>query len=177
MLDPSIDPRTVTERAILFLHGFTNSPQQFAALGEQFFRLGYNVFIPRLPRHGLSDRLTRDLKNLTEQELLQFGETMLDLTLGLGQHVAVSGLSLGGLLAAWIGQHRAEVAVAAPIAPEFGLAAVPGTCCDRSARSSAPFPISIFGGTADQSQQPSSYPFAYPDFPRTAWPRWCGCRF
>jgi len=46
-----------TERALVLLHGFTNCPAQFDALGRQWFERGWNVLIPRYPRHGYSDRL------------------------------------------------------------------------------------------------------------------------
>src|ERR1019366_2135927 len=37
-----------TERALLLLHGFTNCPQQFDALGKRFHDDGWNVLIPRM---------------------------------------------------------------------------------------------------------------------------------
>ena len=45
------------ENALVLLHGFTNCPQQFDALGRRFFERGWNVVIPRYPRHGYTDRL------------------------------------------------------------------------------------------------------------------------
>ena len=44
-----------TENVIVFLHGFTSCPDQFSQLGQEYFEKGYNVFIPRLPRHGIKD--------------------------------------------------------------------------------------------------------------------------
>ena len=41
------------DNVIVFIHGFTSCPDQFATLGEEYFNQGYNVFIPRQPRHGL----------------------------------------------------------------------------------------------------------------------------
>src|SRR5262245_57763279 len=54
-----------TSRVILFFHGYSSSPQQFRALGEELFRIGFNVMIPRLPHHGIADR---KLTNLSEIE-------------------------------------------------------------------------------------------------------------
>src|SRR5205814_6201609 len=47
-----------TPRAVAFMHGITSTPVQFHDLGALFFAHGYNVFIPCMPRHVYSDRLT-----------------------------------------------------------------------------------------------------------------------
>src|SRR3984893_4240787 len=59
-----------TERAVVFFHGYTNCPQQFSELGHIFYDMGYNVFIPRLPRHGMADR---KVENLSPLKACQFG--------------------------------------------------------------------------------------------------------
>ncbi|HJX21342.1 MAG TPA: hypothetical protein VJ454_10165, partial [Steroidobacteraceae bacterium] len=59
-----------TERSLVLLHGFTNCPQQFDALGKQFFEMGWNVLIPRYPRHGYNDRLTNSIAELRLEHLL-----------------------------------------------------------------------------------------------------------
>ena len=48
-------------RAVVLLHGLTNCPEQFRALGERLYERGANVYIPRLPEHGLADRMTTAL--------------------------------------------------------------------------------------------------------------------
>ena len=105
------------ERAIVFLHGFTNCPRQWVPLGQVFFDAGYNVFIPRMPHHGLRDRLTTALTHITAEEIIRWTDEMLDLARGLGERVVVAGLSLGGALALWAAQTRADVALAVAIAP------------------------------------------------------------
>jgi carboxylesterase len=42
-----------TPWALVFLHGFTNCPEQFCQLGRRFFDLGHNIYVPRQPFHGL----------------------------------------------------------------------------------------------------------------------------
>ncbi|TMF26718.1 MAG: alpha/beta hydrolase, partial [Chloroflexi bacterium] len=51
---PNVNPQCHTrlythglrrENALVLLHGFTNCPQQFDALGRQFFEHGWNVVI------------------------------------------------------------------------------------------------------------------------------------
>ena len=58
-----------TEHVIVLMHGFTNCPEQFNELGRQHFDAGNNVLIPRMPYHGLSDRLTDVLVNITAENL------------------------------------------------------------------------------------------------------------
>ena len=57
------------ERAIVFYHGFTSCPEQFRELGQRFFDLGYNVYVPLAPYHGLTDRFGTALENLTAADL------------------------------------------------------------------------------------------------------------
>jgi carboxylesterase len=47
------------DRAIILVHGYTNCPQQFHALGQRFYDAGYNVLIAPLPHHGLANTTTR----------------------------------------------------------------------------------------------------------------------
>jgi carboxylesterase len=116
-----------TERAVVFFHGFTNCPEQFRELGHIFYGLGYNVLIPRLPRHGMADRKVENLSPLKAEELRDCADITVDIACGLGQKVYVAGLSAGGTLAAWIAQNRNEVTRAVLIAPALGLTRREGT--------------------------------------------------
>ncbi len=110
-----------TERAVVFFHGYTNCPQQFRQLGELFYQMGYNVLIPRLPRHGVADRKVENLSPLKAEELRDCADAGVDIAAGLGQKVFVAGLSAGGTLAAWIAQNRSDVTRVVLIAPALGL--------------------------------------------------------
>ena len=44
-----------TEKAIILIHGLTDSPFFMEAIGECFYQWGYNVFIPLLAGHGLTE--------------------------------------------------------------------------------------------------------------------------
>ncbi len=122
-----------TARAFLLLHGLTASPLQFEAFGRLLFERGSNVFIPRLPRHGLADRLTTELEDLTAEELRAFADESAAFAATLGERLVVVGFSLGGLLSAWIGQHVA-VERATCIAPFLGVAWIPRALTARAAR-------------------------------------------
>jgi pimeloyl-ACP methyl ester carboxylesterase len=110
-----------TERVIILMHGITNCPQQFVELAPRFFELGYNVLIPRMPRNGHADTNTDALKYLTAIELRDCSTTMVDIARGLGEHVTYLGLSVGGVMAAWVAQYRADVNKAVLIAPSFTI--------------------------------------------------------
>ncbi|MEP6494200.1 MAG: alpha/beta fold hydrolase [bacterium] len=114
-----------TARAVVLLHGFTDSPRQFAALAESLYARGDNVFVPRLPHHAERARNVGDLARLTAPELSRAGDAAVDIAAGLGDSVIVVGLSVGGTMAAWAGEHRSEVRRAVIIAPPFEATHVP----------------------------------------------------
>jgi carboxylesterase len=105
------------ERAIIFIHGLTSCPAQFAQLGQRFFDLGYNVFLPRMPHHGYANRLTKELAKLRAADLAAFADEVTDIAQGLGRKVYVMGLSVGGAVASWIAQHRGDVERAMLVSP------------------------------------------------------------
>lgn len=114
-----------TERAILLLHGYTNNPRQYRILSREFFERGYNVFIPRFPGHGLKDLMTTALQDQTESSLLSFTNAAVDMAQGLGDQVTVMGFSMGGVLALWLAQHRADIALACSVSPALAFHAIP----------------------------------------------------
>jgi len=114
-----------TERAILFFHGYTTCPEQFAELGQIFFEKGYNVFVPCMPRHGRKDRLTNEQKYLTAEELAEYGDRSLDIARGLGKRVTAFGISGGGTIVSWLAQNRADLDVAVPLAPFLRMYVLP----------------------------------------------------
>ena len=113
------------ERAIVFVHGYTNCPQQFNELGQQFYDLGYNVLIVPAPHHGLADRMTADHAQLTAEELAAYADEVVDVAQGLGEHVSLAGISMGGVATAWAAQHRSDLDLAVLISPAFGFKMIP----------------------------------------------------
>ncbi len=123
--DPAILPAALprlyvhdkpVQHAVVLFHGFTNCPQQFDELARRLYERGCNVYVPRIPRHGLKDRLTRDLANVTVDELAAAATVAFQLTRPLGATVSALGLSLGGTMAMWLAQTQ-PVDLAVPIAP------------------------------------------------------------
>ena len=121
---PGAAPRR-TARVYLCFHGLTNSPQQYVPLAARLLAQGdSSVFVPRLPRHGYADRMTTTLAALTEAELVAATAAAVDAAAGLADEVVVTGISMGGVLAAWAAQHR-PVARVVVVAPAIGLPYVP----------------------------------------------------
>ena len=112
-------------KAIVFFHGGTNSPRQFEALGKIFYEKGYNVLIPRIPHHGLKDRMTEDYAKLTALELTQLSDESMDIAQGLGEHISVAGLSMGANMASWLAQNRSDIDCAVIISPFWGWKELP----------------------------------------------------
>lgn len=115
-----------TARAVVLLHGLTNCPEQFRLLGERLHERGANVYLPRMLGHGLTDRMSPAQARLDAPWLCRATDEAVDIARGLGDEVVVAGLSVGGTMAAWAAQQRADVTRAVAIAPLLGLAAAPG---------------------------------------------------
>jgi dienelactone hydrolase len=128
-----------TAKAFVLIHGLTASPPQVAALALRLHERGANVFIPRLPRHGLRDRMSASLGELQAAELEAFADEIAAIGAGLGERRTVAGFSVGGLLCAWIAQrHAFERAVA--IAPFFGTRWIPHRFAPNVARATLALP-------------------------------------
>src|SRR5690349_5492153 len=114
------------ERALVLLHGFTNCPQQFDALGRSFFERGWNVLIPRYPRHGYTDRLNTAIAELRAADLVAVANRAAAIGAGLGERLTVVGLSLGAILTGLLAQNHDGIDRAVLIAPMLGLRPIPG---------------------------------------------------
>lgn len=114
-----------TDTVVVFLHGFTSCPEQFNALGEEYFDRGYNVYIPRAPRHGIDNRRGEPLKGLTAEEMAEFAHQTVDIAQGLGDRVIIAGLSAGGAMTTYLSQERGDMDTAALISPFLGIRFIP----------------------------------------------------
>lgn len=153
-----------TERAIVFFHGYTNSPAQFRKLGEALHAQGYNVLIPRLPHHGLSDRLTADHALLTAAELTGLADEAVDIALGLGEQVTVAGLSMGGVMAAWVAQERPEPVRVALIAPGLGVRPLPARLTRAATHMMLRMPNIFLWWDPVLREKAPGPPYAYPRY-------------
>jgi alpha-beta hydrolase superfamily lysophospholipase len=155
-----------TPRAYVLLHGLTASPMQFAQFGRLLHERGANVMIPRLPRHGLNDRLTRALAGLTGDELTAAAREAVEAGRGLGERVTIVGFSAGGLMSAWIAQHLA-VDRSISIAPFFGLAWLPTRLAPLVSRLTLRLPNRFFWWNPIERERKYP-PHGYPRYPTHA---------
>jgi alpha/beta hydrolase family protein len=123
-----------TERALVLLHGFTNCPRQFDDVGKDFFSRGWNVLIPRYPRHGYTNRLNTAIAELRADHLVAAANRSVDAGFGLGARLTVAGLSLGAALAGYMAQTREGIDRTVMIAPMFGLKPIPGPLLSAASR-------------------------------------------
>lgn len=106
-----------TETCVVIFHGYTSVPRQFRLIAQGYRDAGCNVWVPRLPYHGNTDRLTEDFSKLTATGLRDFADDQIDIASGLGENVVVIGFSGGGSLATWSAVERDEVAQTILISP------------------------------------------------------------
>jgi len=152
-----------TARAILCLHGYTDSTQQFYALGDLMFQRGYNVFVPRAPHHGYRDRMSAAHGALTIAELQTWANDALDLALGLGEKITVMGLSMGGVMATWLAETRAELDQAILLSPAYGTSAIPPRVTRTAARAVNHLP-NLFIWWDPRVRAETGIAYAYPRF-------------
>ena len=113
-----------TRRAIVLLHGLTDSPRQFEAFAYLVHADGNNVYVPRLPQHGLRGKSVGVLSSLTAAELIGVADSVVNEARGLGDSIVVVGLSMGGTIGAWIAQQR-QVSRVVLIAPAIEPGRIP----------------------------------------------------
>ena len=173
--DPSILPAALprlyvhgapVRHAVVLFHGFTNCPQQFDELARRYHARGCNVYVPRLPHHGLKDRLTRDLANVTVDELADFATSAFELTRPLGAAVSAVGLSLGATMALWLAQTQ-PVGLAVPIAPFLIPYPLPPSVGQPAMRLLATLPSMYFWWDYHVKEKCLPH-YAYPGYPTRA---------
>ena len=153
-----------TEQVIVFFHGYTACPDQFLTLGTLFFERGYNVLIPRMPYHGLIDRLTPAHAKLKAEALVTLADQTLDMAQGLGERVNVMGLSMGGVLTSWVAQQRGDVERAMIISPALAFQSLPYRWTRLMMWGALIRPNYFVGGDPNAGANSPVPPYLYPHF-------------
>ena len=154
-------------RAIVLLHGFTSCPAMWRVLAPDFYDRGYNVITVRLPHHGLQNRLTDDLQQLSAGELIRAGDEAVDIASGFGDEVVVAGISAGGVLTAWLAENRG-IAEAVVINPALTAPHAPGFAALPIANALTTAPNQFLWWNSDTKAAIQGPPYAYPRFPTHA---------
>jgi len=111
--------------AVVLLHGLTASPPSWRGLAAALVARGRTVVVPRLLFHGYANRMTRALRHLRPEVLIDDVRGIVDRVADLDEEVTVAGHSLGATLAIGIAHHAPEVARIVPVAPFMGIVGVP----------------------------------------------------
>jgi pimeloyl-ACP methyl ester carboxylesterase len=100
-----------TKGVAILLHGLDDGPTQWNAMMQSIYDLGYDVFVPNLPGHGLlNPDGTANLSFMPTAENFKdwtrFEDRLFDLARSSGR-VSVVGLSAGGLLTLQLAERHA----------------------------------------------------------------------
>jgi esterase/lipase len=83
---------------IVLFHGFTNCPKQYDILTEELNQKGFDVYAPRIQKHGLQ-RINDRLEKLKTSELLETIQNSMNIAFSLSKNVSVAGISGGSIMA------------------------------------------------------------------------------
>jgi carboxylesterase len=78
-----------------------------------------------MPYCGLADRMNTEQAKMRAEDFMRYGDEVVDIARGLGDHITMAGISGGGLVTAWVAQKREEVDRAVLISPGLGIKAIP----------------------------------------------------
>ena len=153
-----------TERAVVLFHGFTNCPAQYALFAQRLHARGCNVLVPRLPEHGDVNRMTTRLERMTADQVCALAMEAIDAARGLGRRLVVHGISLGGVLTAWLATRRGDIDRCVALSPAFGIDHIW-------------FPFSVYAAGWMRAMPPSRYAWWDPRLkeaitPSHAYPRY-----
>ena len=154
------------DRVVVLFHGFTNCPAQWSEFAESLAADGWSVVIPRMPGHGLTN--DERLAEVTAEELADAIQRSVGIAGGLGERVAVAGLSSGGVFAAWAGT-TTDVDLVVSIAPAFTLASAPGWASGVIERSARVLPNMWLWWDGDMQAEMEGPEYAYKRFPTRAY--------
>jgi carboxylesterase len=115
---PSALPRDV---AVMVIHGFTATPYSVQYLADKLADRGHPVSAPTLPGHGGQPT---DLDAIRWQDWADAINVEFERLARQHQHVAVTGQSLGGLLALHLAAKRDDVAAVVSLAAPLWLEGV-----------------------------------------------------
>ncbi len=96
------------EKAIVLVHGLSDSPYFMTAIGDYFFKdLGYNVYMPLLHCHGL-----KEPKGMEDVELEEWKANVsfaIKSAASQSEQISVGGLSTGGTLSFYMAATKPKI--------------------------------------------------------------------
>lgn len=105
---PRIMEHNEATKAIVLVHGLTDSPYFMTAIGNYFFsELGYNVYLPLLHFHGLKEPKGMEGVSLNEWKANVY--FAINIAASKVNNVAIGGLSTGGTLSFYAAVNNKKV--------------------------------------------------------------------
>ncbi|SMO81907.1 hypothetical protein SAMN06265379_108145 [Saccharicrinis carchari] len=93
---PRIMEHNSTDKAIVLIHGLSDSPYFMTAIADHFYKLGYNVYLPLLHFHGLKKPMGMEGVELKEWKAnVRFA---INTAAASAKNISIGGLSTGGTL-------------------------------------------------------------------------------
>lgn len=92
-----------TAKAVLIIHGVSACTSETRDVAETFYKQGYNVYAPRVAKHGDIGRKLHG--TITFDDMAAFMSTSASQVSGLGDEIGVIGHSGGGNMATWLTQY------------------------------------------------------------------------
>ncbi|NMF86682.1 alpha/beta hydrolase [Nodosilinea sp. P-1105] len=97
-----------TEKAIVLVHGLTDSPYFMTAIADHFFKLNYNVYIPLLQGHGL--KIPSGMEGVSLREWQANVKFAVDAAAAEAKQISIGGLSTGGALSCYMAANHPKTA-------------------------------------------------------------------
>jgi esterase/lipase len=97
-----------TAKAIVLIHGLTDSPYFMTAIGDYFFQhLGYNVYLPLLQCHAL--KKPNGMEGVKLDEWKANVNFAVDMAASKAHQVSIGGLSTGGALSFYTAVNNSKI--------------------------------------------------------------------
>ena len=148
--------------SVVIFHGYTSVPQQFRTVAEGYRAQGYNVWIPRLPYHGMQNKMTSAFSNIDSDVARRFADKNVDIAAGLGRDVIVIGFSGGGSLGTWAATERPDVAKTILISPVLHPLGIPRWADRPLVRALRLSPIDVYKWWDDEKKADNTEGYNYP---------------
>lgn len=93
---PRIMEHEASDKAIVLVHGLTDSPYFMTAIADHFYKLGYNVYLPLLHFHGLAR--PKGMEGVDLKEWKANVRFAINIAATKAKQISIGGLSTGGTL-------------------------------------------------------------------------------
>lgn len=109
-----------TEYSIVYIHGFSASHEEGAPIHKNIAqKIGANLFLTRLPQHGLTDSLA--FMALTPKQMVDYAKEAIKIGKSIGDKVIIMSCSTGGTLSNYLTAGDPDIAAQIMFSPNFQM--------------------------------------------------------